>query len=149
MAGMCVIGTERTRTGGASGFTVIELLMVMAIIGILSVTALPNMTKHAHRSRRTEAFTALHSVSIAQSAYFAEQGGYADTFDEIGFLIGGGVRLDSRTLQAPHYTYTLAALELNGNPRGNYRVTAVGDIDPSDPVLDILIIENQLTVLSP
>ncbi len=149
MAGMCVVGTKRTRAEASFGFTVIELLMVVAIVGILSATALPNVTKHAHRSRRVEAFKALHTLSIAQNAYFAESGGYADTFDEIGFLIAGGIRLDSRTLQAPHYTYTLAALELNGNPRGNFRATAVGDIDPSDPVLDIVIIENQLTVQTP
>jgi prepilin-type N-terminal cleavage/methylation domain-containing protein len=148
MAGMCIVGTERDRSTAQAGFTVVELLMVIAIIGILSATALHNVTKHAHKARRAEAFKALHTLSIAQSAYFAENGGYADTFDEIGFLIPGGVRLDSRTLQAPHYTYTLAALELGGNPRGNYRATAVGDIDPTDPVLDIVIIENQIVVNS-
>jgi hypothetical protein len=39
------------------------------------------------------------------------------------------------------------ALPSGGDPRGNFRAVATGDIDPTDPMLDILLIENRLTVL--
>ena len=46
------------------------------------------------------------------------------------------------------YTYVLQAWDVNGLPNANYRATATGDIDPSDAVLDIVIIENMLTVVN-
>ena len=131
----------------SSGFTLIELIVVVAILGILATIAIPNFTKLSTKSRRAEAFESLHALSVAQLAYFTEQGSYAPNFDLLGFQIEGGVRIDATTIQGQHYTYTLAPLALNGNPNGNYRATATGDIDASDPFLDVVVIENQLTVV--
>jgi hypothetical protein len=103
--------------------------------------------KSVYRSRRDEAIQTLRAISIAQTAYFAAHDVYGDTFDEIGFSLAGGRRLDERTLKGPVYTYTLTALELDGQPRANYRAVASGNLDPTDEMLDILMIENQLRVL--
>jgi prepilin-type N-terminal cleavage/methylation domain-containing protein len=133
--------------GRSAGFTLIELVMVVAIIGVLSTLAIPNLTKLAHKSRRSEAYQALHAIAVAQSSYFTQEGRYADTFDAIGFQIPGGQQLDPSSIQGPYYTYTLAGITENGVDNANYRATATGDIDPTDPVLDVIIIENNLTVL--
>ena len=49
--------------------------------------------------------------------------------------------------QADWYTYTVDTWDVNGQPDGNFRGTATGDIDPMDPVLDIIIIENRLRIV--
>jgi prepilin-type N-terminal cleavage/methylation domain-containing protein len=139
--------TPRIRAHRTDGFTLIELVMVAAIIGVLASIAVPNLTKLAHKSRRGEAYTALHAVAILQAQYFAEQGVYADNFDDLGFRIRSGRRLDAKTIQGPYYTYTIRGKNVGGLTNANYRVTAAGDIDPTDPVLDVLIIENRLTVV--
>ena len=136
-----------SRHSSAAGFTLLELVMVAAIIGILSMITLPNVTKLSHKSRRAEAYRILHSAAIAQTAYFTLEGFYAPTFDQLGFEVEGGTRINATTLQGPYYTYTLTTMTMNGVPNTNYRITATGDIDPSDAVLDVIIIENQLTVL--
>ncbi len=137
----------RPLRSGTAGFTLIELVMVFAIIAVLSMMTLPNVMKLSHKSRRAEAYQALHSIAIAQTAYFTLEGFYAPTFDQLGFQLNGGQQIDATTIQGPYYTYTITTAAVNGVQDQNYRVTATGDIDPSDPVLDIVIIENQLTVM--
>jgi type II secretory pathway pseudopilin PulG len=123
--------------------------MVVAIISLLAALTMPNLMRLSYKSRRAEAFGALRGISIAQATYFGEIGQYAPTFDELGFELSGGQRIDPTTIAGPHYTYTLTTMARNGINNGNYRATATGDIDPTDAVLDIIIIENQLTVVGP
>ena len=139
-------GTQHPARTREHGFTLIELMMVVAIIGLLASIAGPNYRKFVSKSYRAEAYAALRSISMQQAGYYTEHGVYADSFDEIGFQMAQAIVIDSQTIQGPHYTYTLTALDYNGIPNANYRATAVGDIDPSDVILDILVIENQLTV---
>jgi type IV pilus assembly protein PilE len=59
------------------GMTLLELMIVVAIVGILAAVAIPAYDGYVTRSRRSDAFTALETVRAAQEMYRAENGGYA------------------------------------------------------------------------
>ena len=105
---------------------------MLGLLGVLTAMALPNVVKLGHKSRRVEAYNVLNGIYVAQAEYFVLTGMYADTFDVLGFDVTASTRLDERTIQAPHYTYTLVALVQDGVPNANFRATATGDIDPAD-----------------
>jgi prepilin-type N-terminal cleavage/methylation domain-containing protein len=137
----------RSALASRSGFTLVELLVTIALIGILAAMGFPTFRKLVYKPRRAEAFQALEAIHTLQVGFQAESGLFADTFTELGFELDGGELLDERTVRGPYYTYTLLAFEVAGQPRANFRAVATGDIDPGDPLLDILMIENRLTVL--
>ncbi len=137
--------SHRQRLG--SGLTLLELILVVAILGVLATISGPAVWKQAAKTKRTEAITGLTAIHRHQIAHQIETGLYGDTFDELGFELDGGTRIDERTLQGRHYTFSVTALPLAGRPRANFQAVATGDIDPFDPTLDILLIENALTVV--
>jgi type IV pilus assembly protein PilA len=63
----------RDRRGG---FTLIELMIVVAIIGILAAIAIPNFVRFQLRSKSSEGKTNLAAIRTAQESYFAEFGTY-------------------------------------------------------------------------
>ena len=58
------------------GFTLIELMIVVAIIGILAAIAIPNFLRFQAKSKQSEAKELLSTVYTAEQAYFAEQNSY-------------------------------------------------------------------------
>lgn len=54
------------------GFTLIELMITVAIIGILAAIAIPSFAVYQARSRRTEAYTNLSAIGRTQDAFYAE-----------------------------------------------------------------------------
>lgn len=62
---------------GARGFTLIELCIVAAVVGILASVAWPSYRENLVRARRADAVAALTRVHIAQERYRAQHGGYA------------------------------------------------------------------------
>ena len=77
----------------ARGFTLIELMIVVAIIGILAAIAIPNFVKFQCRSKRSEAKTNLKGLYVAMESYRGLNDSYvvlneAQTTDQATNLIG-------------------------------------------------------------
>ncbi|MBI4816968.1 MAG: prepilin-type N-terminal cleavage/methylation domain-containing protein [Deltaproteobacteria bacterium] len=80
-------GTKKRRS--ASGFTLIELMIVVAIIGVLAALAIPNFIRYQLRSKTAEARTAFSGIRISQEAFRSEHDNYADiTQTQPGVLPG-------------------------------------------------------------
>lgn len=58
------------------GFTLIEVMIVVALIGILSAIAIPGYKNYQARSRRTEAYMNLSAMIRTEDAYYAEHQAY-------------------------------------------------------------------------
>jgi prepilin-type N-terminal cleavage/methylation domain-containing protein len=61
----------------ARGFTLIELMIVVAIIGILALIAIPDFTKFQNKAKQSEAKTNLKAFFTAAKSNFAENGTYS------------------------------------------------------------------------
>ena len=64
------------------GFTLIELMIVVAIIGILAAIAIPNFLQYQLKSRQSEAKTNLQAIKTSEVAFQAERGCYIGTTAE-------------------------------------------------------------------
>jgi type IV pilus assembly protein PilA len=75
-----------------AGFSLIELMVVVAIIGILAAVAVPNFTRFQAKSRQSEAKANLGAIFSCEKAFFAEWNIYFNDFRDIGFSPEGNLR---------------------------------------------------------
>ncbi len=100
------------------GFTLIELMIVIAIIGILAAIAIPQFSAYRQRSYNASAEADLRNAATAQEAYFVDMQHYANT---IGGLVGStyglytsaGVTLGGATSGTSQYVLT--SYHMSGN----------------------------------
>lgn len=74
------------------GFSLVELMVVVAIIGVLASIAVPQVNKFIAKSRQSEAKTNLATYYTAQKAFQAEYGVFDPRFGAIGFSPEGQLR---------------------------------------------------------
>jgi type IV pilus assembly protein PilA len=67
------------------GFTLIELMIVVAIIGILAAIAIPNFIKFQARSKQSEAKANLKAMFTAEKAFYQEKDRFSSYVAEVGF----------------------------------------------------------------
>lgn len=67
------------------GFTLIELMIVVAIVGILAAIAIPNYTEYVRKSRRSDAKSSILEVTQRLERYYTEHARYTTSFIDIGY----------------------------------------------------------------
>jgi len=67
------------RTRSRAGFTLVEVLIVVALIGVLASVAIPSFVTYQARTRRSEAFVNLSAVAHSQITFYATKGLYHGT----------------------------------------------------------------------
>jgi len=72
------------------GFTLIELMVVVGIVGILSAVAIPNFRTYQAKSKTTEAKLALASIYTAELSFFSDYDSYAVCLNTMGYRPDGG-----------------------------------------------------------
>jgi prepilin-type N-terminal cleavage/methylation domain-containing protein len=85
MVGQSMIQQRRDRHG--RGFTLIELMIVLAIMGILAIVAIPALQKYMRRAKTAEAKTQIAKLFDATSSFFKTEHA---TRGATGFISGGG-----------------------------------------------------------
>lgn len=69
------------------GFTLVELLVVVLIIGILAAMAMPHYEKSVWQSRNTQLKTAARAIADAQMMHFIKTGKIPTSFDSLSVSI--------------------------------------------------------------
>ncbi|MGE0763989.1 MAG: type IV pilin protein [Bdellovibrionales bacterium] len=76
------------------GFSLVELMIVVAIIGILAAIAIPNFVRFQSKARQAEARADLSAIYAAQKAFNAEWQQFFGDFNEIGYRPEGAFRYE-------------------------------------------------------
>lgn len=137
----------------SAGFSLIELMVVIAIVAILSTVAIPHFLGFQMRARQTEAYSNLGAIRACEEGYRAENDVYLDAtqspaagaldgtpdpwadndangnWTAMGFAPDGEVR----------YKYSVTLIGGAGGVPPGYRVIARGDVDNNGQGVDIVI----------
>lgn len=130
-------------------FTLIELMIVVAIIAFLATMAVPNLLKFSAKAKRAEAYAQLRSLYMAEKVYFAEKGSYTTLLtgnNSLGWKPDGTVLYTYGFSGTPGVNNIIGSLgaqptALDGSraDKKSFLAYAVGDLD-GDGVLDKLSI---------
>jgi len=114
-------GSDSFMRRGQNGFTLVEMLVVITIIGILATLAIPNLTKARNKAKEAEVKANLHVIQTALERFYTDNGQYPP------YIAGGDFGA---------YTRFQSRMKTAGNNDAQWLVDPLiekGYIDPSYP----------------
>lgn len=105
----------------SSGFTLMELMITVAIVAMLASIALPAYTSHVRKSRRTEAKNALLDLAGREESLYATKNAYSATPSDLGYTtftpVGSGFYDVAITPTPPTNTFTITATAIGSQAK--------------------------------
>jgi prepilin-type N-terminal cleavage/methylation domain-containing protein len=134
------------------GFTLIELMIVVAIIAVLAAIAIPNFMSFLAKTKRSEAKYNLEAINKAEISWFGENDYFSNSFSEIRWRPDGTIY---------YYTFSVGTELLGkgeaipggvpvtpGATTSSFTACAWGSID-SDPTVDLWYIKEDKILVNP
>jgi len=119
------------------GFTLIELMIVVAIMGIIGAIALPAYSKYVERGKRSEARTALLDAAARQERSYSDNRQYTSTIGTGGLNISDPATCSAGGTQTETCKYTLTTAATASNQAFTVTATPSGWTDADCNVLTI------------
>ncbi len=134
------------------GFTLIELMIVIAIIAFLAMVSIPSFKRFLAKAKRTEAYMNLNALATAEKIYWAEHGTYSTDLQAIGWKPEGQTQYTYGFAGAQGKNHVVGALQTSGSDLGqaqagkeSFVAVAAGDID-GDGQPDVITINQEMKI---
>ena len=114
---------------GDSGFSLIELLLVVVIIGIIAALAVPAYQKGIWAAENGAAFSTLRTISSTQLSFYSQNSRYG-RLDEVNRILGGsvGTVVGDRLIKGK-YVYEMAPIRPGDNDLAReFLISATRDV---------------------
>ncbi len=109
----------------SNGFTIVELLIAVTIIGVLAAIAIPNYQRYVSQANRVDATTELMRIAAEQEKYYLQNNTYATEALLAPFISG----VSSAANLATQNDYYDIAITDNGGYQSGFIVTATAKND--------------------
>ena len=107
-----------------AGFTLIELMIVVAIVAILGAIAIPAYQKQIMQSRRTSAKTALFDLSGREEKYYAANNYYPASLASVGYSTTGTTLQVPNSTNEDYYSVSITPVAATATTPASYTATA-------------------------
>ena len=106
--------------GNSQGFTLIELMIVIAIIGILAAIAIPNFIAYRNKAYCSRAESDANNIAAAVADYFSipSHDSVPDLEDHLAISLSGG---NTGTVTGPITSIFITVTDVSGNCPEDYR----------------------------